>query len=724
MSADPSGEALTQLAMARPSTVLSWCDSALSRLVGAVGASHVWQARGLAARESGDANRAVRYLRRSVIYADREGVPDRAADVRASLATTLALVARPREALELLDEAEQLAGQLLRPRVQMRQGAVLGMVGRHDEAVRVLGRAIRSLRASGDVLWEARALNNRAIAHLDLGAPHRAERDTARSRELYARTDQGLEAASATHNLGFVAYRSGALPEALERLAEADAMYAEAGDPAPTLAMDRCVVLLAAGLHDEAYRQIDECIAGFSRHDTRSGLHAEALLVGARAAIAAGHPARAAEHATRAERLFAKQGNVRATRLARLESVRARWVAGFARSGAAGARLRRTATELADELAMMGAPETADGRLLAGRICLATGAHDSAIGQLRLAAASRHRGPALARASGWLAHQLAEEAAGHSSGVVRAASGGLRVLDAHRLTLGATELRAHATSHGSELVAGALRAVVRGPDARRLLAWSERWRATTVDEPPTRPPETEQMLADLGELREVTRELTLGSVGGTAAEALGRRQRRLERAVVARARQARGSAHAGSSDRFAVGVLVRALDGRQLVSLVEVDGTLYAVLVQRGRVRRFRLGPATDAAREVEFARFALRTVLLGRGGSRGDQRLAASVSAARDQGAGSGPGRPGCLTARPGPADPAAGHTLGGPAEPARTRLQRRALCAGLGPISRATRTWHPEGRAGAWPRPGERRRRDPRARAAARPSGRPRGR
>ena len=123
----------------------------------------MWQARGLAARESGDANRALRYMRRSVSFADREGSPDRSADVRASLATTLALVGRPEAALDWLAQADSIAGPELRARVQMRRGAVLRLLGRHLEAAEVLSRAVASLRASGDVLWEARALNNRAI---------------------------------------------------------------------------------------------------------------------------------------------------------------------------------------------------------------------------------------------------------------------------------------------------------------------------------------------------------------------------------------------------------------------------------------------------------------------------------------------------------------------------------------------------------------------------------
>ena len=174
-----SGEQLAALAMSRPQTVLQWCDSETPRLVGVLGASFVWQARALAAREMGDATSALRYIRRAVRFADSEDVDrrgglDRASDVRASLATTLAEMGRGRDALQVLDEAERLSGHAAGPRVQMRKGAVLRTLGRREEALAVLGAAIPALRSSGDLLWEARALSNRAIVHLDLGSPHRA----------------------------------------------------------------------------------------------------------------------------------------------------------------------------------------------------------------------------------------------------------------------------------------------------------------------------------------------------------------------------------------------------------------------------------------------------------------------------------------------------------------------------------------------------------------------
>jgi tetratricopeptide (TPR) repeat protein len=614
------GEDLAALAMSRPHTVLSWCDANLDRLVGVLGASFVWQARALAAREVGDADTAIRYIRTAARLSERADSPERSADVLASLATTLAEAGRGRQALAVFDEAERIGGAAT-PRVAMRKGAVLRMLGMRIEALDVLGQAIPALRAAGDDLWEARALSHRAIVHLDLGSTRKAARDLDRARELYASTDQGLEAAAAVHNLGWAAYRFGDLPLALARLSEAGELQSRAGARHPSLAIDRCAVLLAAGLNQEAYREIGDCLVWFRDFDTRRTLRAEALLMAARAATAAARPERAVAHAKAAERLFARQGNPRAARLARLEWLRACWAAGWP-----VATLRRPAGKLADELAALGAVETVDARLLAGRVSLAAGRADLACAQLQLAAAARFRGPALTRTTGWVAQMLAQESLASPAGVLRAARGGLRVLDQHRLTLGATELRAHATSHGSELVAGALRQVVAGYGARELLAWSERWRAMTVDAPPTRGTDSPEALAELGQLREVTRQLT-GGADAARVQTLTRRQLQLESAVLARARHAKGGLGPLPTGEFDIEPVLGSIGERQLLSLVEVDGTLHAVLATGGRVRRFVVGPAAEAAREVEFARFTLRAAVLDRGGRGVRERLEATAA-------------------------------------------------------------------------------------------------
>jgi len=59
--------------------------------------------------------------------------------------------------------------------------------------------------------------------------------------------------------------------------------------------------------------------------------------------------------------------------------------------------------------------------------------------------------------------------------------------------------------------------------------------------------------------------------------------------------------------RFEVGRLLDSLGERQLVSIVEVDGELTVLVAAGGRVRKFSAGRQEDAAREVDYARFALR---------------------------------------------------------------------------------------------------------------------
>jgi hypothetical protein len=54
-------------------------------------------------------------------------------------------------------------------------------------------------------------------------------------------------------------------------------------------------------------------------------------------------------------------------------------------------------------------------------------------------------------------------------------------------------------------------------------------------------------------------------------------------------------------------------DGTVLAELVEVDGVLHAVTVGRGGVRLHTVGPAAQAASEVDFARFLLRRLADGR---------------------------------------------------------------------------------------------------------------
>jgi hypothetical protein len=88
--------------------------------------------------------------------------------------------------------------------------------------------------------------------------------------------------------------------------------------------------------------------------------------------------------------------------------------------------------------------------------------------------------PAFARAAGSLAMALQAEQAGDRRRLLAACGRGFGLLEEHLSTLGAAELRAHATAHGAELAGLAQRAALRSGRPRLLLEWSERWRAVSL----------------------------------------------------------------------------------------------------------------------------------------------------------------------------------------------------------------------------------------------------
>jgi hypothetical protein len=151
--------------------------------------------------------------------------------------------------------------------------------------------------------------------------------------------------------------------------------------------------------------------------------------------------------------------------------------------------------------------------------------------------------------------------------------------------------------------------VLRRGDARRLLLWSERWRATTLTPRGTPPADDPELLADLAALRDVNRRLEAARAEGSATAILERSRRILEETVRARTRWAR-SRGAVPANRLDPDELFAELGSDQLIELVEVDGVLLAVTVTGRRVRLHTVGPVPDS--EVDMARFTLRRIAYG----------------------------------------------------------------------------------------------------------------
>lgn len=606
---------LLDLALSRPEECRRRARSLLKRRVTLSAPSVVWQALGLAERESGQISIALRHLRRAARMAAREESQDRQADVLASLATTLTLAGRSKDALVELQGALELARGITAARVAMRGAMIFWDLGRYEDALDTLRQCLPVFRRHGDHVWAARALMTRALVHMEIGAARHADSDLSQALYFFTLTGQKAEAARATHNRGWLRYRVGDLPGALDFLGRASEQFAATSVDEPSVELDRCVVLLAAGLPSDALRHAQ---AALDRKRSRSILgyyRGDVELVAAKAALAVGEGSRATQHAAAARRVFKSQGRERDALLSDLTQAQARWAVGNG-----DPRFCDHVGKLADDLRRIRSPETTAASLLAGLAALHDGRIELGRSHLRLAAMQRFRGPALSRVTGWFAQILQADAALQPSVVFRSARAGLHILDQHQLSLGATEMRAAATAHGQDLARLALRHAKQRRSARELLIWSERLRATMLALPPIRPPDDRQLVVDLGKLRGVTHKLAEARRAGTSTAPLERERRRLEEAVRARTLQTPGRKETAER-RFEVGRLLDSLGERRLVSIVEVDGELTVLVAADGRVRRFGAGRLEEAAKEVDYARFALRGAA-GTGASRAEVGL------------------------------------------------------------------------------------------------------
>ncbi|MFC3348819.1 CHAT domain-containing protein [Streptomyces echinoruber] len=555
----------------------------------------IWQ------RDFGDLRLALHHLRRARDLAARADSADREADVLATLGVALVHAGRTRQGLAAFERGVARGTGHTRARVLYRRAYVWWVLGRHREALEDVRRAVPVLRQAGDVIWTARALTLRATVHLALGAVERADADFTAAEALWDTTGQEHDKADAVESRGLAAFRAGDIPAALRLLDEAAERYAKLGTPTIMLSIRRCEVLMAAGLAAEALAEADAALAvldGIGGQPTRK---AELLLAAARAAGSAGDAHTAIARADAAVRLFAGQRRAWWETHARMVLLEARVAAGR-RSG----RMVADAAALAERLARFGSPAAPEASLLAGRIALWLGWTADAERHLRTAARSRRAGTPPARLTGWAAQALRAQAAGSTRGVLEACRRGLDVLDEHRMTLGASELRARATAQGAELAALAQQVSLRSGGARRLLVWSERWRATVLSAPPARPPADPALLSALTAFREIAARAEDARRDGHPVPALEREQRRLEREVRSRTLHMRGDAP-GTGHRFAPERLLARLGEQRLVELVVLDGRVHVLLCGQGRVRRFTAGPLAEALVEAEHVQAGLR---------------------------------------------------------------------------------------------------------------------
>ena len=309
------------------------------------------------------------------------------------------------------------------------------------------------------------------------------------------------------------AFRSGDLPAALSFLDEAAARYRPLNVPTPASAVDRCAVLLAAGLATDALAEADTALGDIEQARGRSTKKAELLLMAANCALAAAQPQAALDRARAAQ----PPVPVAAERLVAGPHAGLVLVAGAVRGGPVSAQLLREASQAAARLEALGSGEAAQAHLLAGRVALDLGRRQTPTATCARRPRSRRRGPALSRASGWLSEALRAEAAADPRRLLAACRrglGGPGRAPAHPGRLGAA-----GAGHRARRRAGRARAAARGA-ARAGPGCC--WPGASAGGPPrwpsrrSGPRPTRSSAASLAALREVTSRLEDARRQGTA----------------------------------------------------------------------------------------------------------------------------------------------------------------------------------------------------------------
>ena len=585
------------------------------------GASMAERAIGLVLREQYDVVGSARHLRRAIRIAERHGLEVCAAEARMSLLGTLALQGNWRGALREADRAEQTLQGVALARLRVQRATVLLDQGCLDDAMDGYHQALPELRRAGDLAWLARLFNNRGLTYLQKGAHAAAEADFQRAEKLHDQLGHRRSVAHARENLGLVACLRGDIPAALAYFDHVDASLDEQGLLDAETLNSRCLALLNARLAQEA-RAAGEAALRILTQQGREAPAAMARLLLAEAALLDGALDVAAQEARTARQAFVRQRRPTWAALAGAVALRASWLNGD-RSPELVREAQRAARALAAAKFRI---QAVDAEILGAEVALSCGRADVARRALARARRGRSGGPAPLRARLWHAEALLRLSDGNRRGAEAALQAGMRVVEQYRVTLGATELRAHASGHVTQLAQLGTRLAIERGQARRVLEWAERWRAGGLRLLPMAPPHDELLAAGLAQLRGVAAELDTAALNGRATDDLLRRQTELEERVRQRARHATAALPVALDRPPSAREVVEGLGDHALVEFVHDSEDLFAVVVAGRRARLHRLGGVADVLREVDSLRFSFRRLAHERGGERG---LAAAHEAA-----------------------------------------------------------------------------------------------
>jgi tetratricopeptide (TPR) repeat protein len=575
------------------------------------------RARGLAAIHHKDLDSALRHLRRAVGLARTAALPRLGGEAQMTLAYALNMRGRPRDALREIRSAVQRLDHVEGARARAQEGAILHQLGKLDEALARYREALPPLRRARDDLWVQRVLFNRGVLHAQRHEHAAALADLDEAVRLCRALGLHLQIGYALANLGFVQSLRGEVPAALRHFDEAEQIIQGLGAQLGPLLTDRTDLLLSAWLIAEARDTAERAVTEFDRTRSRLGLPEVRLLL-ARAAAVDGDLALALAQARRAAREFVRQDRSDWAALARLTVLAIRERSGSAPAPSLAAVERAVETVPAPRWPL----PALEGRLLAARVARATGRPDTAGRHLVIAAEARRRGPALLRARGWYAEASRRLIGGDPGGATRAVRAGLAVLGDHAATVGATDLRAYAAGHRTDLVRLGMEVAVDHGHPEAMWEWAELGRGVHLLHRPVRPPDDDVLAADLAGLRSVALEIFQLRKAGKPVAALVHRQVALERKIRDHVRRSRRPATARSALVPSAATVAGRLGGRALIEFIEHGGHLHAVTMTAAGMRRHRLAPIDEVLDLVRRLPFGLGRLALA--GTGRDDRAAA----------------------------------------------------------------------------------------------------
>jgi tetratricopeptide (TPR) repeat protein len=590
--------------------------------------SNLHRVAGLAALDLGRATEARAHARQAVRAAGRSGDAPLEGLARTLLARVLAYCGSLDAALLEADRAQPLLlldGEALGG-LHVQRTMILYKLGRLSDAFEACSQGIALLQ-HGDPAELGKALNNRGALQLYLGDYGAGYNDLEAAERLLAEVGLVLGEAGARHNRGMMLARLGDIPAALAAFDRSEQQMRQLGVPIDVQVLAKAELLLAARLTYELRQTVRQAVESLERSgmlaDAAEGrlLLAQALaLDGDRAAIV---------EAGQAARDLARSRRWGWAALARYSAAAARYLHEGPSTGLLRAA-KRSATALSGAGLVLYEPEA---WLLIGRIAADLGRTAEARDYLALASRSRRASTALHRAVGWEAEARTRLLLGRASGALRAADTGLRVLEQHRAALGATDLRAHASGHGTGLAEVGVGLAWDRRRAADLLRWAERLRARTLSLRPVRPPEDKELATLLAELRRASAALRDAQLGHRASTD---DERRLADVEASLRDYARGHGHEPDAqrapDQLDLVSLMGALGCRALVELVDHRGRLGAVVVVDGRCRFAELGPLTPALQYLDSLSFGLQRLTRFRRAGRESAATVATTNRALDQ--------------------------------------------------------------------------------------------